>query len=205
MKPFLVLTLMAFSVFGIGARIDWTPSTSTGLTATKVYRGTTCAGPFTLITLTPLAADATTYYDANLAPGSYGWVVTAIAGTNESAYSSCVPGTIPNPPAAPTNVTSTRSGAGANIGWTASTGADGYRILRASGACTTGQTFTLRSGTNLVTGLTFFDPDVPVGSWCFIVRAVGPFDNPSANSAGSTLVILPLPLAPGGVTATIVP
>lgn len=65
--------------------LSWTQSTGSGLTANNVYRSTTSGGPYTKIaTLSP----TTTYGDTGLTTGTtYYYVVTAVNGSGESAYS----------------------------------------------------------------------------------------------------------------------
>ena len=110
MKNLLVLaflTLMVCSqVFAQGPKVTlaWTQSTSTGVTGNNVYRGTVSGGPYTLITTTP-HAPSTTYTDTTvLSSTTYYYVVTALAGTVESAYSSQVSAAVPAHPNSPTGV-----------------------------------------------------------------------------------------------------
>lgn len=74
--------------------VSWTASTSTGVTGYKVYRGTVSGGPYTLITTTALAANATSFNDTATTQGvTHFYVVTALVGTNESVFSTQASGT----------------------------------------------------------------------------------------------------------------
>jgi fibronectin type 3 domain-containing protein len=73
--------------------LTWNASTGT-VTGYNVYRGTRSGGPYTLVT----AVNSLTFADTTVTPGAtYFWVVTALANTQESAYSNEVSGTIPFP------------------------------------------------------------------------------------------------------------
>lgn len=83
--------------------LQWTQATQPAnvtLTGNSVYRGTTTGGPYTLVfaSSTPI----TTYTDTTVTGGTtYFYVVTAVAGTQESAYSNEVSAAVPvspNPP-----------------------------------------------------------------------------------------------------------
>jgi hypothetical protein len=64
--------------------LTWTASTSSGVTSYNVYRGTT-SGSYTLLAS---AGSQTTYTDNAVVSGTtYYYVVTALVGTTESAYS----------------------------------------------------------------------------------------------------------------------
>ena len=81
---------------GRTAKLTWTASTSTGVTGYKVYRSTVNGGPYALVSLTPVTG--TTYVDATVQGGlTYYYVVTAVAGSNESGYSTQVTAVIPSP------------------------------------------------------------------------------------------------------------
>lgn len=88
--------------------LNWTQSTSTGVTVNKVYRSTTSGAQGAAIFTS--TAPLTTYTDAGpLTNGTtYYYCVTAlVGGNNESACSNQVSAIIPAPPAAPTALTDT--------------------------------------------------------------------------------------------------
>lgn len=74
-------------------KLTWTPSTTPGVTAQKVYRGTVSAGPYTLIATIPDGTTAT-YQDNDMTQGvTHYYVLTAMKGTNESVFTSQVSAT----------------------------------------------------------------------------------------------------------------
>jgi hypothetical protein len=76
------------------ATLNWTASTSTGVTGYKIYRGTTSGGPYTLLTT---VGTVITYKDNTVQAGlTYYYVVTAVAG-GESTFSNQAQGIIPTP------------------------------------------------------------------------------------------------------------
>ncbi len=80
--------------------LTWTQSTSTGVTANCIYRGTV-AGTYTLPALYCSTAPITSYTDTTVVRGSaYHYAVTAQVGTEESAYSNDAAAAVPaiNPP-----------------------------------------------------------------------------------------------------------
>lgn len=87
--------------------LSWTQSTSTGVTANKVYRcaGVGCTNYSLLFTSsTPI----TTYTDNSVAGGiTYDYVVSAMVSTSESPNSNQASTTIPSNPNAPTSLTVT--------------------------------------------------------------------------------------------------
>ena len=101
----LVLALLASGCSGNGsnstagpvqhsATLSWTASTTPGVTAYNVYRGTASGGPYTMVNTTPQAS--TTYVDLTVQAGqTYYYVVTAVNGSGESVYSNQVTATLP--------------------------------------------------------------------------------------------------------------
>lgn len=88
-----------------GATLNWTQSVSPGVTGNNVFRGLTTGGPYTLLTATPLTA-ATTYVDSTVvASQTYFYVVTALVGTEQSAYSVEAKAVIPADTLAPAGLT----------------------------------------------------------------------------------------------------
>jgi hypothetical protein len=75
--------------------VSWSPSSSTGIIAYDVYRGTVAGGPYTLLTTSPIAT--TSYTDANGQVGqTYYYVVTSVDSSGvQSSYSNVVSATIP--------------------------------------------------------------------------------------------------------------
>lgn len=87
--------------------LNWTQSTSSGVTANKVYRSTTSGAQGAAIFTS--ASPVTTYTDGPLTNGTtYYYCVSALVGSNnESPCSNQVSAIIPAPPAAPTALTDT--------------------------------------------------------------------------------------------------
>lgn len=88
--------------------LTWTQSSGPGtITGNNVYRctGNACTNYAVLYSSsTPIV----TYTDTTVVAGStYTYVVTALAGIEESAYSNQFVGVIPTPPSAPTGLTGT--------------------------------------------------------------------------------------------------
>src|SRR5208337_2609160 len=106
----LLLALFLFASAAVAqtqhaATLSWTQSTTAGVTANNVYRGTVSGGPYTLLTTTALPA-ATTYVDNSVTGGTtYYYVVTALIGASESAFSNQATAAIPATPNAPTSLT----------------------------------------------------------------------------------------------------
>jgi hypothetical protein len=66
--------------------LTWTLSTTAGVTGQKVYRGTVSGGPY--INVATLSATTTTFADSATTQGqNHCYVLTALAGTNESIFS----------------------------------------------------------------------------------------------------------------------
>lgn len=85
------------------AALSWTQSTGTGLTANCVYRAQTSGGPYTQLAC---PAPSTSYIDTTVLSGqTYFYVVTAVAGTQESAFSNEVKTVIPQSPNSPSGLT----------------------------------------------------------------------------------------------------
>jgi Concanavalin A-like lectin/glucanases superfamily/Protein of unknown function (DUF1573) len=74
--------------------LTWGPSTSAGVIGYNVYRGTASAGPYTLLTTSPVATMS--YVDTTNAAGTFYYTVTSVdAGGMQSTYSNVVPVMIP--------------------------------------------------------------------------------------------------------------
>jgi hypothetical protein len=76
--------------------LDWSPSTSAGISYYKVYRGTVSGGPYTLLSN---GLTVTSYTDASVQSGSTYYYVTTAVDTSgrESTYSSLAQAIIPMP------------------------------------------------------------------------------------------------------------
>ena len=84
--------------------LSWTQSTTPGITSNNVYRGTTSGGPYSLIYSSTNAITA--YTDTSVVGGdTYYYVVTALIGSEESAYSNQYQANVPVAPAPPTGLT----------------------------------------------------------------------------------------------------
>jgi len=82
--------------------LTWQQSTSAGITANCVYRGTT-AGVYTLPAIFCSTAPITSYKDTTVQRGqTYQYAVTAKASATEGPYSNNVQAVIPQAPTAPT-------------------------------------------------------------------------------------------------------
>lgn len=72
--------------------LTWTASASSGVTGYNVFRSTTTGGPYTQLNTTT----TTSYTDSSVSAGqTYYYVVTAVAGSSQSAYSSQAQATVP--------------------------------------------------------------------------------------------------------------
>ena len=81
---------------GHTATDTWQASTSSDVTGYNVYRGVQSGGPYMLLTDTPVAG--LSFVDITVAAGAtYFYVVTALAGAQESAFSNELSATIPSP------------------------------------------------------------------------------------------------------------
>ena len=76
--------------------LNWSASTSSGVTGYQVSRGTSSSGPFSL--LGSVGATALSYVDTTVASGTtYYYVVATVAGINTSANSTPVSAVVPIP------------------------------------------------------------------------------------------------------------
>jgi fibronectin type 3 domain-containing protein len=110
--------------------LTWTASA--GATGYNVKRATTSGGPYTQLA----APTSSGYIDPSVINGvTYYYVVSALTAAGESANStqvSATPSATGMSPAAPTNLTATAGNAVVTLAWTASTGATGYNVKRAT-------------------------------------------------------------------------
>ena len=85
--------------------LGWNQSTGVGLTGNCVYRSQTSGGPYTQLFCS--GSPTTSYTDTQVISGqTYYYVVTAVAGTQESAFSNETKAVIPQSPPAPSGLTS---------------------------------------------------------------------------------------------------
>jgi fibronectin type 3 domain-containing protein len=181
--------------------LTWTASA--GATAYNVKRGTTTGGPYTQ--LAQLAAPTSNgYTDSTVTDGTtYYYVVSSLDAAGESANSaqaSATPQAPGVPPAAPTNLTAMPSDAAVTLTWTASTGATGYNVKRAT---TDGGPYTQLAAP---TSPTYRDSSVTNGTTYFYVVSAFDAAGESANSAQASATpqapLLPPPAVPANLTAT---
>ncbi len=110
--------------------LTWAPST--GSTNYHVKRATTSGGPYTQIA----APTSASYTDSSVTDGTtYYYVVSALNAAGESAnstQSSATPTAPIQTPSAPTGLQAAAGNAQVTLMWTASSGASGYRVKRAT-------------------------------------------------------------------------
>ena len=109
--------------------LSWTASS--GATSYNVKRATTSGGPYAQLA-NPSSAG---YTDSSVTNGTaYYYVVSALNAGGESANSSQASATpvAPTAPSAPTDLTATAGNAQVTLTWTASSGATGYNVKRAT-------------------------------------------------------------------------
>ncbi len=182
--------------------LAWTAST--GATGYNVKRATTSGGPYTQLA----APSSNGYTDSSVTNGTtYYYVVSAFNSTGESANSaqvSAMPKAPSVAPAAPTNLTATPGNAVVTLAWTASTGATGYNVKRAT---TSGGPYTQLAAPSS-SGYT--DSSVTNGTTYYYVVSAFNSTGESANSAQVVAVPNPPPptfgtwinVTPAGVDLT---
>jgi len=179
--------------------LTWTAST--GATGYNVKRATTNGGPYTQ--LAQITAISIAYTDSSVTNGTaYYYVVSSLNAAGESADSAQVSATpeAPGvPPPTPTNLTATPGNAVVTLTWTASTGATGYNVKRAT---TDGGPYTQLAAP---TSATYTDSSVTNGTEYFYVVSALDAEGESANSAQASatpqIPVVP-PAAPTNLTAT---
>lgn len=113
---------------GVG-EITLTWDASAGATGYSVKRSTASTGPYAPIAST----SAPTYTDSGVTGGTvYFYVVSSLAPDGESGVSAPASAATVVPPPVPGNVTATAGDGQASLAWSASSGATGYRIKRAT-------------------------------------------------------------------------
>jgi fibronectin type 3 domain-containing protein len=155
--------------------LTWTASS--GATGYNVKRATTSGGPYTQLA----APSSSGYTDSSVTNGTtYYYVVSAFNSSGESANSAQVSATPQAPsvaPAAPINLTATPGNAVVTLAWTASTGATGYNVKRAT---TSGGPYTQLAAP---TSNGFTDSSVANGTTYYYVVSAFNSTGESANSA----------------------
>jgi len=171
------------------AVLSWTASSAA--TSYNVKRATTSGGSYTTVAT---GVTATSYTDTGLSSGvTYYYVVTAVNGGGESASSAEVGAlTIPG---APTGVTATAGNGQVSLSWTASTGATGYTVLRATSP--NGSYTTIATG---VTGTSYTDTGLANGTTYYYAVVAANGSGSSANSSQANAITSPA--APTGLAAT---
>ena len=87
-------TSTAAAAIAPAVNLSWTASTSDGVTGYNVYRSTVSGGPYNLITSSPVAT--TGFLDSTVSSAqTFYYVVTSLAGSTESGYSSEVSAAVP--------------------------------------------------------------------------------------------------------------
>jgi len=143
------------------ATLSW--AASSGATSYTVKRATTSGGPYTNVATN---VTATSYTNTGLTNGTtYYYVVSAVNSAGQSANSaqaSATPQAAVTVPAAPTALTATAGNAQVSLSWTASSGATGYNVKRATTSggpyttVATGVTGTTYTNTALTNGTTYY-------------------------------------------------
>ncbi|GIO11312.1 endoglucanase [Cohnella xylanilytica] len=141
--------------------LSWTASA--GATGYNVKRATTSGGPYTTVAT---GVTATSYADTGLTNGTtYYYVVSATNAAGESPNSaqvSATPTAAPTVPAAPAGLSATAGDTQVSLSWTASAGATGYNVKRATTSggpyttVATGVTATSYADTGLTNGTTYY-------------------------------------------------
>ena len=167
-------------------RISWTPVA--GATSYTVKHSLSAGGPYTSIVS---GVTGTSYLDATAYPGRNYYVVTAFAGTLESAASAEV--SLQLPPTIPAAPIVTNGNNQVSLSWTSAKGADVYTVKRA--VVRGGPYTTIASG---ITDTSYTDATVINGTYYYYV--VSSFATPleSANS----IEVLAVPGASSGNWST---
>lgn len=180
------------------ASLTW--SASSGATSYNVKRSATSGGPYT-----QLAANTSpSYTDSTVSNGvTYFYVVAAVDSAGESADSASASVT-PDPtiatPAVPTGFAAVAGNAQASLTWSASSGATGYHVKRAT---TSGGPYTQIAAP---TSTSYTDTSLTNGTAYYYVVSAFDTAGESANSAQvSAQPVVPavvIPATPAGLAAT---
>lgn len=110
MKKFAAVTVLLLAAAAMAlptvhqASLSFGQSTSVGITGNCAYRSQTSGGPYTQISCS--SSPITSYVDTTVIGGqTYFYVVTAVAGTTESAFSNETKAVIPQSPNPPQGLT----------------------------------------------------------------------------------------------------
>lgn len=177
--------------------LSWTASS--GATSYNVLRSTTSGSGYATVAT---GITATSYTSTGLTNGTlYYFVVQAVnsAGTSgNSSQASATPSSPGSPPAAPSGLTATAGNGQVSLGWTASSGATSYNVLRST---TTGSGYASIAS---VSATSYVDAGLTNGTaYYYVVQAVNSYGT-SGNStqvsatpgtSGSTLTIDSFPSA----------
>jgi cellulose 1,4-beta-cellobiosidase len=158
-------------------RRSLTWSASSGAASYHVKRATTSGGPYTQIA----APTSTSYTDTSVTNGTtYYYVVSALDSAGESANSAQVsakPVAPATAPATPTGLSATPGNAQVALSWSASSGAAGYHVKRAT---TSGGPYTQIAAP---TSTSYTDTSVTNGTTYYYVVSALDSAGESANSA----------------------
>jgi rhamnogalacturonan endolyase len=155
--------------------LNWTASA--GAASYTVRRAAVSGGNYAIVASGVTTA---TYTDMGLSNGTpYYYVVGASNSSGSGLNSSEVSATpFVAPPAAPTNLTATAGNAQVTLGWTASTGADGYIVSR---SLASGSGYTVFTGSS--SSAAYTDTGVTNGTTYFYVVSAFSTSGTSARSA----------------------
>lgn len=175
--------------------LNWTQSTSSGITGNNVYRSITgSGGPYSL--QASLGA-ATSYSDTAVAAGNtYFYSVTAVNADGESSMSAYSGAT--TVPPVPTGLISTAGNNQAALNWNTANGASSYNIKRAT---TSGGPYTVISNSP---GTTYTDTSAVNGTTYYYAVSAVNSSGESANSseASATPQAPAVPAAPTNLSAS---
>ncbi len=176
------------------ASLTW--SASSGATSYNVSRSTTSGGPYTQLAATTSAA----YTDTSVVNGTaYFYVVAAVSSAGESADSaqaSVTPDPTITTPAVPTGLSATPGNAQVSLTWSASSGATGYHVKRAS---TSGGPYTQ---VGAPASVAYTDTAVTNGTTYYYVVSALDTAGESANSAQVSATVSATPGQNATITVT---
>ena len=181
------------------AQVSLTWSASSTATSYDVKRSTISGGPYSQIA----SVTSTSYTDATVTNGTvYHYVVCAVNAAGDSADSADAAVT-PDPtittPAVPMGLAATPGNAQVSLTWSASSGATGYHVRRAT---TSGGPYTQIAAP---TSTSYTDTSVTNGTTYFYVVSALDSAGESANSAQASALpaaLTAIPAAPTGLSAT---